>query len=622
MNTIAHTFQRRRRVALPAALAVLAAAMLAWATPALAASRIYWGNLSNSNTISYADLDGSGNGGQLDTGGATINGPWGEALDPATNRIYWANYYNNTISYANLDGSGSGGQLDTSGATLDGPFGVTIDPATNTIYWANFENSTISYANLDGSGNGGQLNTTGATVDLPAGVTIDPATNTIYWVNFGADTVSYANLNGSGGGDLDSDGATFSSAVGAAIDPTTNTIYWANFGNNTISYANLDGSGGGQLNVTGATFSSPEGVAIDPATNTIYWANHGNDTISYANLDGSGGGQLDTSGATPVGPVNPVLLESPSGTGAPSVSGADTAGATLTCSGVTWAPDLTGSFLYQAPTTQSYGWTLNGVLLAGATAATLTASSPGNYACQVTAANAAGSSTQASLPYMVNAAPTSTILTSSANPSTAGQQVTYTAAVTPIAGAGTLSFTEDGLPISGCTALPIDPTTGEATCRLTYSAPGVHNIEAGFSGDGTFTGSQSAALSQTVNPASAKPSCTLTSRHDTKSGQLNLALRCDQTVSISLSGKITVTAPARASNHGRGKKATIIELPGRHSRATKGKLTDLVVKLPSSALDALRAGSHERLVLSLSISNENGTAHTSTTFDPVELMAR
>ena len=76
------------------------------------------------------------------------------AIDAAAGRIYWANQGNDTISYANLDGSGGGGELNISGATANKPHGLAIDPAAGRIYWANDDN-TISYANLDGSGGGG-----------------------------------------------------------------------------------------------------------------------------------------------------------------------------------------------------------------------------------------------------------------------------------------------------------------------------------------------------------------------------------------------------------------------------------------------------------------------------------
>ena len=92
--------------------------------------------------------------------------PVGVALDPAANKIYWANSDNNTISFANLDNSGGGGQLSTAGATVSDPEGVAIDPAANKIYWGNGQEDEISFANLDNSG-GGQLSTVGATVSAP-----------------------------------------------------------------------------------------------------------------------------------------------------------------------------------------------------------------------------------------------------------------------------------------------------------------------------------------------------------------------------------------------------------------------------------------------------------------------
>ena len=101
---------------------LIAAGLLAFASApaALGADRIYWGNGGN-DTISYANLDGSGGGGELNLTGATPSGPRGVALDPAAGRIYWANQGNNTISYANLDGSGGGGELNISGATASSP---------------------------------------------------------------------------------------------------------------------------------------------------------------------------------------------------------------------------------------------------------------------------------------------------------------------------------------------------------------------------------------------------------------------------------------------------------------------------------------------------------------------
>ena len=94
----------------------------------------------------------------------------------AADRIYWSNYDGDSIAYANLNGNGGGGTVNTTGATVAGPMGLTIDPSRGLIYWVNWTGNTgttISYAHLDGSG-GGDLAITGATIDGPHGLAIDP----------------------------------------------------------------------------------------------------------------------------------------------------------------------------------------------------------------------------------------------------------------------------------------------------------------------------------------------------------------------------------------------------------------------------------------------------------------
>ncbi len=369
---------------------------LASAPAALGVNRVYWGNGGN-DTISYANLDGSGGGGELNISGATPSGPRGLVIDDTAMRIYWANQGNDTISYANLDGSGSGGELNISGTAPKKPHGLAIDPAAGRIYWANDDN-TISYANLDGSG-GDQLNISGSTPNSPYGAAIDPAAGRIYWANRGSNTISYANLDGSGGGgELNTSGAIVNDPHGVMVDRAAGRIYWTNV-DSTIFYANLDGSGGGgKFSTSGGTDAGAIGMAIDPTTGRIYWGNLGGDTISYANLDGSGaGGLLNISGATPSDPRFVALFRAPSGAGAPQVAGGSSPGSVLSCSQGSWAPDLLGAFLYRAPLRFAYQWQRNGADLGGmSTSATYTASAPGSYTCRVTATNQAGSTSQMS----------------------------------------------------------------------------------------------------------------------------------------------------------------------------------------------------------------------------------
>jgi hypothetical protein len=403
---------RRFRVVLLSVLALGAAL----APVARAGDRVYWGNFGvNPGKISYASLDGTG-GADLNTAGAPTNGPEGLTIDTATGRIFWGDYSPATseVAFAKLDDTGGGGTLSTSGATPAENWGLAIDPAAGRIYWSQSDGAgAVSYANLNGSG-GGDLSTAGASADGRGGVAIDPASNRIYFTEYTKNKISYANLDGTGGGgDLNTGAAAVNEPLGVALDLTNGKIYWTNRNGNSIAWASLNGSSAGTLTITGAIVSRPVGIAIDPVAGKIYWANGGADSggvdnISFANLDGSGGGTVVTAPATVATPQFPVLLRSPSGTGAPGVTGGSTTGSPLLCSEGSWAPDLLGSFLYRGPTSFSFQWSLNGADIAGATSSSYTASSPGSYTCRVTASNEAGaSSPQTSAVHVVSTAPAS-----------------------------------------------------------------------------------------------------------------------------------------------------------------------------------------------------------------------
>ena len=99
-------------------------------------------------------------------------------------------------------------------------------------------------------------------------------------------------------------------------------------------------------------------------------------------------------------------------------------------------------------------------------------------------------------------AATSTALTSTENPTTVGQIVTYTATVgatLPGSGrpTGTMAFTDNGATIGTCSTVIV--TAGTATCTTTYPIAGpVGPIVATYSGDAHFTGSASPGLSEQV----------------------------------------------------------------------------------------------------------------------------
>lgn len=101
---------------------------------------------------------------------------------------------------------------------------------------------------------------------------------------------------------------------------------------------------------------------------------------------------------------------------------------------------------------------------------------------------------------------TTTVLTSSSNPSTFGNSITFTATVSPSAATGSVTF-YDGATSLGTIAL----SGGSAALATSSLSAGTHQISAIYSGDSTYTGSTSNTITQTVNnPAPAATTTTIT----------------------------------------------------------------------------------------------------------------
>jgi hypothetical protein len=91
---------------------------------------------------------------------------------------------------------------------------------------------------------------------------------------------------------------------------------------------------------------------------------------------------------------------------------------------------------------------------------------------------------------------TAVALSSSLNPSTYGNSVTFTATVAPSAATGTMQFKNGGVNLGS----PVTLSGGKATYSATL-ASGTHSITATYSGNSTYGGSTSSTLTQTVNKA-------------------------------------------------------------------------------------------------------------------------
>ncbi len=151
---------------------------------------------------------------------------------------------------------------------------------------------------------------------------------------------------------------------------------------------------------------------------------------------------------------------------------------------------------------------------------------------------------------------TSTVLTSSQNPTVSGESFTLTATVTSSGGTptGTVSF-EEGVTVLGTSTLN---GAGQATLTLALPA-GAHSIVARYLGAGSFAASTSAPLVQNVNPGST--TTTLTTSPNPSSGGIGIVAQVQVnpvapasgiptgTVTIRVDGNVVATAPLDASGH-------------------------------------------------------------------------
>jgi len=181
--------------------------------------------------------------------------------------------------------------------------------------------------------------------------------------------------------------------------------------------------------------------------------------------------------------------------------------------------------------------------------------------------------------------PTTTTLTSAANPSTSGQSVTFTATVTSASGTptGTVVF-QDGSSTLSSVALE---SSGTATLTISSLSTGTHELSTTYSGDSQFSGSTSTTLNQIVNAVT--PAFKLTTASDTKT----VSAGQSATFQVSLTPLNSSTATVNLSCSGAPLLATCTVQPTAITLSGSGS-SNIVVAVttapPSSASHLLGAG--------------------------------
>lgn len=383
---------------------------------------------------------------------------------------------------------------------------------------------------------------------LPPSITTQPASTTIVSgqtatltvVAAGAPTLTYQWFSGiSGDTSQPAAGATASTYTTPAL--TTTKSYWARVSNGagSINSATATVTVNRAASTTTLTASPNPSVAGQTVTLTASVTAGATGSVSF--LDGAtpigtatlsagtatlattqlgvgshaltavyaGDTNFNTSTSTIVTQIvnlvttNTTLTASPN----PSVTGQSV---TLSATVSAVAP---GSGTVTGSVTFNDGATVLGtVTLAGGSASlavtTLTGGSHSLTANYAASGNFAASASTA-VTQTVNAASTTTTLTSSANPSLFGQSVALTATVSPVApGSGTVTGSvtfKDGATVLGTVTL----SGGSATLPVTALTVASHSLTAAFTATPSYGGSTSTALVQTVKQASTTTTFTI-----------------------------------------------------------------------------------------------------------------
>ena len=376
-------------------------------------------------------------------------GPDGVAVDSTTHTAYVTDIDADTVSVVD-----EATKTVTTAITVGGgPLTVAADPAIHIVYVTNGGNNTVSVINETT----GTATTTITVGHGPDGVAMDPKSHIAYVANGDDGTVSVIN---EATGTVTATIAVGADPDGVTVDPTSHTAYVANGGNDTVSVINETT---GTVTATIAVGADPDGVALDPTDHTAYVANGGTHTVSVIN---------ETTGtvtATIAVGENPAAVAVD-----PTLHTAYVANLGGTVSVINEATNAVTA-------TIPVGADPDGVAV-----------DPASHTAYV--ANGGGSTV--SVISVTRPTPV-TRVTSSRNPSTFGQRVTFTATVGPADG-GTMTFSRGSKSLCGAVRLAhVSGSTYRASCATQSLPVGRSTITAVYPGDAGYAAS-SGRLVQTV----------------------------------------------------------------------------------------------------------------------------
>lgn len=447
------------------------------------------------------------------TVGSGLNAPNGVAVD-ASGNVFVADTGNGAVKEILAPDYGTIVQIATLNGNFTSPAAIAIDGSGN-VFVADIADGTVK--EILAAGGYTAVNTISSGFSEPTGIAVDGDDN-VFIADFGSNHL-YEILAGSGYATHISLGSGYGELSGVAVDSrgnlfTADQIDGIQELTAASGYQTVANLASGNQNIV-----QPFGIALDGAGN-VYFTDLALGQLAEIPIAGGYStvvprlGMLDEPEGLTIDGAGDIFVADPNnGSGVidelvtatttglvsslnPATLGA---GVNLTANVAAIAPgssSLTGSVTFVDGSA-----TLGTVsLTAGAASFATTTLAPGSHAI---AALYSGDdnfapSTSAVLTEVVNPAPTVTTLTSSLDPSSSGQTVTFTAFV-PAVG-GSITFMDGSTPL-GAVAL----ASGEAALSTAALGVGSHPITASYSGDSEFAASGSATLTQIVNAVVPAP---------------------------------------------------------------------------------------------------------------------
>jgi streptogramin lyase len=436
--------------------------------------------------------------------GGGLAGPSGITIGPDNNVYVSGRDSNDVLRFDGNTGALLGTFVAPGDGGLNGPHGIEFDPQGNLVVNSGFNGKILKYNGTTGAFLTVLAAPGSSTLEFPHGLAVGPDGNLYVADRNRDDVLRYDGQTGQFMGEFVPVGSGGLSIPTDLLFGPDGNLYVDGYASNAVLRYNgqtgqfIDAfvapGSGGLTGVQGLVFG-PDGNLYVSSMVTDQVLEYDGHTGAFKGVFASGGGlsgptylvfqHTDTTtgfSSLPPSPSFPGQTVSFTATVTPVRPDAVTPTGT-----VTFAVD--GTAQASVPLVNGQATFSTSTLAVGSHVISAAYNGDGNFNTSLS-----GNATQE-----VDRFPTTTVVSSSSDPSLVNQAVTFTAAVnSSTAGAGTptgtVTFTVDG------TMQPDVPlTNGQATFSTSTLAAGDHTVSAVYNGDDTFAGNKSADLTQTVN---------------------------------------------------------------------------------------------------------------------------